>query len=229
MGGLTEAGASGTLKNVTISGNTANGPAGFGGGLRVNNGSTPPGPPATVGLVNVTIANNSAATGSGVSAGNGTAGFTNSIVAAGTGGPACDGDIRSQGGNLSSDASCSLFTGTGDGIGLDPRLDPLASNGGPTQTHALKTDSPARDRAPDCASLTTDQRGESRPTDGDGDGIAKCDSGAYEAAQVAALPGGITVTPTGGLATTEAGGQVDVHGGAHRLAHRRRHDRPLVL
>lgn len=52
----------------------------------------------------------------------------------------------------------------------DPKLLPLADNGGPTPTMALSADSPARDAASDCPA--TDQRGEPRGT--------VCDIGAFE-------------------------------------------------
>ena len=42
---------------------------------------------------------------------------------------------------------------------LDPRLGPLALNGGPTMTHSLMTDSPAIGQGLNPLSLTTDQRG----------------------------------------------------------------------
>ena len=64
------------------------------------------------------------------------------------------------------------------------RLDPLADNGGPTPTHALLPQSPAIDAGPaaggteGCASQ--DQRGRPRPADGNGDGTARCDIGAFE-------------------------------------------------
>jgi hypothetical protein len=69
---------------------------------------------------------------------------------------------------------------------IDPLLGSLANNGGLTQTHALLPSSPAIDRGNgitsarffDCPS--TDQRGAARPFDGDGDGSAVCDVGAYE-------------------------------------------------
>lgn len=69
------------------------------------------------------------------------------------------------------------------GVLLADILDPvLADNGGPTQTHALVEMSPAIDAIastePDCNGV--DQRGVSRPQDGDADGVAACDVGAYE-------------------------------------------------
>lgn len=63
---------------------------------------------------------------------------------------------------------------------------PLGDNGGPTLTHALLATSPAIDAGDPvgCADsqgnpLTVDQRGQPRPADGDGNGSAVCDIGAY--------------------------------------------------
>jgi predicted outer membrane repeat protein len=56
----------------------------------------------------------------------------------------------------------------------DPNLDPLADNGGPTQTFALQPGSPAIDAGNDTYCPATDQRGEARPS---GRGY---DIGAYE-------------------------------------------------
>ena len=77
----------------------------------------------------------------------------------------------------------------------DPLLGPLANNGGPTQTHALVVGSPAIDRGnPNgCldstgAPLQTDQRGLPRAFDGNGDGRAACDIGAFEYMVRAFLP-----------------------------------------
>lgn len=69
---------------------------------------------------------------------------------------------------------------------LNPRLAALSNNGGPTQTHALLNNSPAIDQGTGVTSATffdcpeTDQRGFTRPVDGDGDGTANCDIGAFE-------------------------------------------------
>ncbi|MET1080576.1 MAG: CSLREA domain-containing protein [Pseudomonas sp.] len=58
-------------------------------------------------------------------------------------------------------------------------LFPLADNGGPTRTHALRPGSLALDAAIGNCSQQ-DQRGVSRPQDGNGDGVTICDLGAYE-------------------------------------------------
>ena len=57
----------------------------------------------------------------------------------------------------------------------------LADNGGPTPTHALVPNGPAVDVVPagSCL-LVSDQTGQSRPQDGDGDGTADCDVGSVE-------------------------------------------------
>ncbi len=113
----------------------------------------------------------------------------NSIVlGSGTSGN-CFGTLLSRGRNYSTDHTCSGFTvATSDEL----RLDVLADNGGPTETHALLGGSVAIDSAPDCNDLRggavdSDQRGALRPW-----GVA-CDVGAYEAGAVTPTP---TSTPT---------------------------------
>ena len=80
--------------------------------------------------------------------------------------------ITDGGFNISSDASLNL-SGTSS-KNTDPKIGSLADNGGPTQTMALQTNSPALDRIPLSLSPLTDQRGVQRPQG------AACDIGAYE-------------------------------------------------
>ncbi len=79
-------------------------------------------------------------------------------------------DITSAGYNLSSDDTCNavltLATDIKPALGatIDPLIGPLASNGGPTQTHALLTGSPALSKGGTEVDVTTDQRGVARET-----------------------------------------------------------------
>jgi hypothetical protein len=57
---------------------------------------------------------------------------------------------------------------------IDPMIEPLALNGGPTRTHALEGGSPAINAASPLDCPATDQRGAARPQ---GEG---CDIGSYE-------------------------------------------------
>ena len=67
-----------------------------------------------------------------------------------------------------------IINGPGDITGVsDPKIGPLADNGGDTLTHALLPGSPAIDAGGDCDE-PFDQRGVKRPQ-----GIA-CDIGGYE-------------------------------------------------
>ncbi|MBS0570710.1 MAG: hypothetical protein JSS28_08890 [Proteobacteria bacterium] len=68
-------------------------------------------------------------------------------------------------------------------LSTDPKLQPLADNGGPTRTHALGSDSPAIDRGNNSAGLATDQRGYPRQRG------AGTDIGAFEVQS--AQPGGM--------------------------------------
>lgn len=90
------------------------------------------------------------------------------------------GSITDRGYNLEDDAgaSCGFTTSNHDIVGQDPQLGPLATNGGPTQTMALLSGSPAIDYIPTFSSLcsTTDQRGDNRPDSSE----TSCDIGAYE-------------------------------------------------
>ena len=178
-----------TVENSTISGNTAN----SGGGIRNLNG--------TVTITSSTIANNNG----GTSFGGGVANFspgvltlTGSIVANNTAGtsPDCTEAVVSGGFNLIEDTTGCAISGTTTGniTGQDPQLLGLASNGGPTQTHALTGSSPALDaRTSGCPPPATDQRGVSRAQ-----GTA-CEIGSFECQVlkgVAECEGGLGVTPT---------------------------------
>jgi CSLREA domain-containing protein len=83
----------------------------------------------------------------------------------------------------------------GNVVGVDPILGPLQDNGGRTPTHALLSGSPAIDAgdpatpgSSSTACPTTDQRGVARPQDGNGDGLAICDIGAFELRRPATPP-----------------------------------------
>ena len=98
---------------------------------------------------------------------------------------ASGGAMSSSGYNVATDATCSL-NGQGDAPNTAAGLDPsgLQNNGGPTQTIALLSSSAAKDTIPpafctalDNTTLTTDQRGTTRPQG------ANCDSGAFELVQ----------------------------------------------
>jgi uncharacterized repeat protein (TIGR01451 family) len=144
----------------------------------------------TTTLTNCTVSHNSGgmlglAPGGIMASTDGSATLTlkNTIVANSTSGDECSGIITSQGHNIASDTTCGL-TGTGDQQNTDPLLGPLQDNGGPTLTRALLGGSPAIDAGDNAGCPGTDQRGEPRPEDGDGNLVAVCDIGAYEAPAV---------------------------------------------
>ena len=169
------------LTNSTVSGNTAN----LNGGGIYNSSSTL----LTIRLTitSSTISGNTATNGIGGGIYNNQATLTNTIIAGNSLGNDCVidsfGTITSLGHNLDSDGTCGL-NGPGDLSNVvDPKLGPLADNGGPTLTHALLPGSPAIDSGDDSVlgvphNLTTDQRGPGFPRlQG-----AHVDIGAYEAA-----------------------------------------------
>lgn len=162
-----------TLVNSTVSGNSA---AHTGGGIR-NNGELT--------VRDSTIAlNRAGTTGGGIHHLGLSATLSNTILAGNTakeGGADCHGPISSGGHNLVQAAEgCGIGKeGRGDVLGADPRLGPLADNGGPTPTHAPAAGSPAVEGGGACGD--SDQRGRRRPVDGDGDGKPACDIGAFEA------------------------------------------------
>lgn len=100
--------------------------------------------------------------------------------------PDCFNILESQGYNLiHRDAGCTIVGALiGNIIGVSAQPGVLLNNGGPTPTVALLSGSPAIDAgdpAVGSSCAATDQRGVARPIDGNGNGLAVCDMGAYEA------------------------------------------------
>lgn len=144
-----------------------------------------------------TISGNSASGSGGglvinINIGGATREVLNSIIAGNLSGGDCAFDVAptALGVNLAGDGSCTGFSLPN----TNPMLAPLANYGGSTMTHALYVGSPAIDAVPagacedfSAAALTGDQRGVSRPLDGNNDSQSTCDIGAVE--QDFALPG----------------------------------------
>ncbi|HET9793739.1 MAG TPA: choice-of-anchor Q domain-containing protein, partial [Thermoanaerobaculia bacterium] len=188
-GGIHNFGAGATLTNDTIQGNSA---SCSGGAITDVSGLT---------LLNCTISGNTADSGGGmdVTVEAGAVTLTNTIVAGNTATTGPDGNVfigtvQSGGHNVIGIAFTGGFAaGSGDQIGtigspLDPGLNALANNGGPTQTMALTLTSPALDHGDDSKCPPTDQTTITTRPQG-----AACDVGAFE------LP---VTTGTGGNAFT---------------------------
>ena len=181
----------GTLDADTIVANqivdSSGNPGGFGGGVRA----------ISAVFSGDTITANSAASAGGADFElDDTVGST--IIAANYGGNCTYSSIdTSFEFNLEDDpgGSCG-FGGRHDLVGVDPRLGPLADNGGPTQTIAITPSSPAYDFSLACDG--TDQRGVSRLQRG----AQQCDIGAY---QVSA-PTTYVANPPAGSVTAYATG-----------------------
>ena len=194
-GGVTNWGGTVTVLNSTISSNY---------GVGVLNGNN--------GLI--TVRNGTVAFNTQVGIDNQSGSFTlvNTILAGNSASAPreCSGVLSSAGHNLVRvDTGCSFIAAIGDIIGsaiapVDPLLGPLQNNGGPTATHELFDGSLAIDggslatiSSGGGACLAFDQRGAPRPVDGDGNGFATCDIGAYEAGGV---PGSVVDTDNDGVA-----------------------------
>jgi predicted outer membrane repeat protein len=192
----TSARTTGNIENCTFSGNEAH----TGGGIDNGGG-------AQVSLRNVTIAGNQARSSSGGGGGILCSGFQtcqlwNSVVAENTSAgnsPDVFGFFFSRGYNLIGRAEGSngafVHGQNNDQVGsvaapLDPRLGPLADNGGRTSTRALLPGSPAIDKG-NSFGATADQRGSLRPYDMPGvpnaSGGDGADIGAYEVQALAVL------------------------------------------
>ncbi|MBX3693424.1 right-handed parallel beta-helix repeat-containing protein [Dokdonella sp.] len=110
--------------------------------------------------------------------------LTNTILAgnsAGIGGPNCSQRLHSNGGTLVGDMSgCNAALLPGDLAGVDPMLEPLTRPGARLAVHLPLAGSPVVDAGVNLSCAGVDQRGVSRPQDGDLDGSVVCDMGAIE-------------------------------------------------
>ncbi len=195
-GGVYSRGVPAKINNSTISGNSI---GGRGAGIFLNDGgeinnatitanTSRDGRSAGIHLesqkeltaVNSTLFNNA---GVGLIAENGSKLFiSNSVIAGHVDGDCALTSIDPESmnlNNLDSDGSCNSHAS--DHITVaDVRLEPLTHFGGPTATLRPLADSPVIDRGDNASCLNQDQRGETRPQDGDGDQDAVCDIGAVE-------------------------------------------------
>jgi uncharacterized repeat protein (TIGR01451 family) len=165
-----------SLTNSTFTGNHANG-KGFGGAIDFE------GETSTATLLNDTIVANT--TGSGTFGGGieneGQTTARNTIISGNTAGA-----VVNNCGNAPIAAGAhdiELGTTCGFDMNADPKLAPLAENGGPTETMALLAGSPAIDAGDSAFCPATDQRGFPRPQPPAG----TCDIGAFESAPFADL------------------------------------------
>jgi hypothetical protein len=172
-----------TMTNVTISGNEA----GDWGGAMTQTGAG-----AHASIANCTIVNNGVTSG----AGNGgihiytKAYITNTIVAYNDNSNCSIGGTLHSGGYNLEDGNWCMLLSTGDITGTNPLLLPMVYYGGPSVgastsqeqmlTYAPSSVSPAIDAGDNTTCAAVDQRGVSRPIDGDGDSTATCDIGAFE-------------------------------------------------
>jgi len=148
------------IKNSTISGNQAE----QGGGIQNLAGGN------FASYYNTIAFNKATDKGAGVLNGvDSTLVYSSTLIARSIGDDCVNsGEIYYQSHNFVGDGSCDAeFSG-------NPKIGPLASNNGPTQTHALLPGSPAIDAAYNINCPATDQRGIARPYG------AGCDIGAFE-------------------------------------------------
>jgi len=144
---------------------------------------------------NSTFSGNSASVNGGGLRNTNALSFANTIIANSLSGGDCSGgDVNTNINNLVEDGGCSS-NGSHFLSGVEPNLDSLADNGGPTQTMALLAGSPAIDAGDTttCAASPVnalDQRGVTRPVG------ASCDIGAYEGAKDITAPTVLTFGAT---------------------------------
>lgn len=174
------AGRSASVTNSTLVGNAAGG-----GGASGSGGAIEATDISSLTLASATISENivgGGGSGAGINSATGAisraAAVTakTTIVSGNTGATNCDAPVASSiyslEGPTAGDTSCGF-----DLPSADPLLEPLADNGGPTETQALPASSPAVDAVPVAKCPTkVDQRGEPRPDNRK----SVCDVGAYE-------------------------------------------------
>lgn len=206
----TELGTALTIQNSTLSGNSVVGGAavGDGGAISIRTSSL-----GNIALTSVTITSNSASRrGGGISydstsLAGGTQAIKNTIISGNTAtssNPDVDGTFVAANQEFNIIGIIGTAVGFTNGVQgnqvgtagspLNPSLGPLADNGGPTLTHAILVGSIAADQGKSFG-LTTDQIGETRPTD-----IPSAANGTGDAADVGAfeIPILTAATPGGG-------------------------------
>ena len=196
-GGGIEGSGTVTVTNSTLSNNSA-----IGGGGILNF--------LTLTVTNSTLSNNLAIDGGGILNDiDGTAILNNTIVANSVLFDVNNGGTLSGSHNLIETLINGGTNNLTDMLTSDPELGLLQDNGGPTFTHALASTSPAIDAGSNAvataAGLTTDQRGIGfgRIADGDSNGTATVDIGAFEVADTTA-PNAPTVTSPASATTVNA-------------------------
>ena len=194
-GALLNAGQA-SLVNCTVAFNTGQGGGGGAGGYGVSGGAGGNGGygfggvDGTCNLTNCTLASNQGIPGPGGVGGQGSSGLGRSGTnGAAWGGTACGPMVNTL---------IAWNTPPGGETFPDPKLGPLANNGGPTLTMALLPGSPAIDAGNTSLAPTTDQRGFPRPA-----GLA-ADIGAFEYGSVVLWPPQVSTSLATGVSTNSA-------------------------
>ena len=185
---VVDKGSTATIANTSFMANTA--PLGFGGAIVVTN-TQAGGPASSLIAKNVTLWTNAAKPpsdhGGGIFVGPGHSASVGNTIFDGNISGNCTGTVTSLGHNLDSGTGCNL-TQTGDIQNGSANLDTPGFNGGPITsllTQKLLSGSDAIDAGDNAVCNAApvnkeDQRGDVRPKDGDANGSAVCDIGAYE-------------------------------------------------